>query len=644
MKKQKIYLTLLFGFIISFGYSQQAQIRKAEKSYDNFAYVKTSEILLEVANKGYKSVDLFQKLGNSFYFRNKMEEAAKWYGELMAMTEDVDREYMFRYAQSLKAIKNYEESDKWMRKFYEANKADLRGRAFASNVDYLSDIEAVSEDFPVNNLSINTEFSDFGSVQYKNMLVFASTRGGGREYQWNEQPFLDLYKVEKQSDGSFSEVEVFSDELNTKFHESTATFTSDDQTIYFTRNNFVDRKLKKGEDGTTRLKILRATLNDEGEWDNVEVLNFNSDEYSAAHPTINVDGTKLYFASDMPGTLGSSDIFVAEIDKNGNVGNPKNLGPMINTEAHESFPYINEEGDLFFSSNGKAGLGGLDVYVVRSLESKMEKNQPLGTENLGKPINSSKDDFGYYENLGTREGFFTSNRDGGKGDDDIYSFEVPQCEQTVEGTVKDKKTLELISGANVILYNRQGEELQTTTTTEDGTYKFEIECDEEYLVRGEKELYISDEKRFVTPRSSQELVVDLLLDKDEVAIAEATNLRDALNLNPIYFDFDKSNIRPDAEVELQKVIAVLQQYPQISIDVRSHTDSRASKEYNMSLSQRRNDATKKYIIEVGGIDASRVTGKGYGESQLINECSDGVECTEEQHQDNRRSDFIIVEM
>ncbi|MDX1470585.1 MAG: OmpA family protein [Flavobacteriaceae bacterium] len=644
MKKQKIYLTLLFGFIISFGYSQQAQIRKAEKSYDNFAYVKTSEILLEVANKGYKSVDLFQKLGNSFYFRNKMEEAAKWYGELMAMTEDVDREYMFRYAQSLKAIKNYEESDKWMRKFYEANKADLRGRAFASNVDYLSDIEAVSEDFPVNNLSINTEFSDFGSVQYKNMLVFASTRGGGREYQWNEQPFLDLYKVEKQSDGSFSEVEVFSDELNTKFHESTATFTSDDQTIYFTRNNFVDRKLKKGEDGTTRLKILRATLNDEGEWDNVEVLNFNSDEYSAAHPTINADGTKLYFASDMPGTLGSSDIFVAEIDKNGNVGNPKNLGPMINTEAHESFPYINEEGDLFFSSNGKAGLGGLDVYVVRSLESKMEKNQPLGTENLGKPINSSKDDFGYYENLGTREGFFTSNRDGGKGDDDIYSFEVPQCEQTVEGTVKDKKTLELISGANVILYNRQGEELQTTTTTEDGTYKFEIECDEEYLVRGEKELYISDEKRFVTPRSSQELVVDLLLDKDEVAIAEATNLRDALNLNPIYFDFDKSNIRPDAEVELQKVIAVLQQYPQISIDVRSHTDSRASKEYNMSLSQRRNDATKKYIIEVGGIDASRVTGKGYGESQLINECSDGVECTEEQHQDNRRSDFIIVEM
>ncbi|SDB47276.1 Outer membrane protein OmpA [Flavobacteriaceae bacterium MAR_2010_188] len=644
MKAKRIYLLLLSSMFLSLSFAQNAKLRQADKEYRDFAYVKTSEILLEVANKGYKSVDLFQKLGNSFYFRNRMEEAAKWYGELMQLTEDVDREYMFRYAQSLKAIKNYDESDRWMKKFYEADKADLRGKAFASNVDYLSTIEKLSDDFTVNNMSINTELSEFGTVQYKNLLVFSSTRGGGKEYQWNEQPFLNLYQAVKQPDGSYIHVEEFDESLNSKFHESTPTFTSDDRTIYFTRNSYVNNRLKKDEGGTVRLKVFRSTLDDEGNWSDPESLIINNDAYSVANPTINAAGTKLYYASDMPGTLGASDIFMSEIDKDGNVGKPVNLGSVINTEAKETFPYINAEGDLFYSSNGKAGLGGFDVYVVRGFEKKMENNEALGTQNLGKPVNSSKDDFGYYENNGTREGFFSSNRDGGKGDDDIYSFTIPECEQTVEGTVKDKKTLELLADATVILFDKEGKELQRMTTKVDGEYKFNIECDKEFLVRGEKELYISDEKRFLTPRTSQELVVELLLDKDEVAIAEATNLRDALDLNPIYFDLDKSNIRPDAEIELQKVISVLKKYPKINLDVRSHTDSRASDTYNQALSERRNKSTIKYIVEVGGIDAGRISGKGYGESQLLNKCSNGVDCNEEEHQLNRRSDFIIKEM
>ena len=370
-----------------------------------------------------------------------MEEAAKWYGELMQMdVTGIDPEYYFRYAQSLKSIENYSESDKWMKKFAEADRSDLRGRAFTSTVDYLSMIDEASREFDVYNLDINTEVSDFGTTQYKNQLIFASSRGGGKKYKWNEQPYLDLFSADKQDDGSYGNVEKLDSDINTKYHESTVAFTPDDKVIYFTRNNYYNKKYRKSEDGTNRLKIFKATLDDDGDWENIESVHFNGDEYSVAHPTINVQGTKMYFASDMEGTLGKSDIFEVDINEDGSLGDPVNLGPSVNTEGHETFPFVNSDGDLFISSNGFNGLGGLDVFVIRDFENKRAANQPMGLENIGRPINSPMDDFGYYENLGTKEGFFTSNRDGGKGDDDIYSFTVPECAQTVEGTVKDKET------------------------------------------------------------------------------------------------------------------------------------------------------------------------------------------------------------
>lgn len=644
MKTTKFIFIIILSLTFSFGYSQKGKVRQATKEYDNYAYLKTSEILLEVANNGYKSVDLLQKLGNSFYFNNKMEDAAKWYGDLMAMDEPVDAEYYFRYAQALKSVENYTESDKWMKKFHNTNRSDLRGKAFSSKVDYLSAIEDVSRDFEVKNLEINSVQSDFGSTQYKKQLIFASSRGGGKKYQWNEQPFLDLFSAEKQDDGSYTNVKEFNSDINTKFHESSAVFTSDDQVLYFTRNNYYNKKYKSSEDGTNRLKIFKATLNGD-KWDNIESVHFNSDQYSVAHPAINASVTKLYFASDMPGTLGSSDIFVVDINADGTLGEPINLGLSVNTEGNETFPYINAVGDLYFSSNGFAGLGGLDVYVIKDFENRFEKKQALILENVGKPINSSKDDFGYYENLGTKEGFFTSNRDGGKGDDDIYSFMIPECKQTIKGVVKDQETLALLAGADVILLDGEGNQLAQITTGSDAAFKFEgLACDETFLIRAQKSTYTSDEKRFTTPNKTQELVIELLLEKDEKEIGTGTDLAQTLNIPIIYFDFDKSNIRPDAEVELQKVIAVLKKYPTMTIDVKSHTDSRATISYNDALSNRRNKSTVKYIVEVGGIDATRLTGKGYGESELVNKCSDGVKCTENEHQANRRSEFIIVKM
>jgi len=644
MKTIKFIFIIVLSLTFSFGYSQKGKFRQATKEYDNYAYLRTSEILLDVANNGYRSVDLLQKLGNSFYFNNKMEDAAKWYGELMAMNEPVDAEYYFRYAQALKSVENYTESDKWMKKFHEANKSDLRGRAFASRVDYLSKIEAASRDFEVKNLDINSDKSDFGTIQYKNQIIFASTRGGGKKYQWNEQPFLDLFSAVKQEDGSYNNVKEFGGDINTKYHESTVSFTPDDKAMYFTRNNYFEGKYKKGEDGVNRLKIYKATKGDYDKWENIESIPFNSDNYSVAHPSVNIKGTKLYFASDMPGTLGSSDIFVVDINDDGTLGEPVNLGASVNTEGHETFPFINEVGDLYFSSNGFAGLGGLDVFVIRDFENRLEKGQPLTLENVGKPINSSKDDFAYYENLTTEEGFFTSNRDGGKGDDDIYTFKFPECVQVVEGIVIDKDTQEIIPGATVTLFDGEGKQIDKVVVGDDAAFSFDVECDKEYLIRVEKETYSSDEKRFTTPNKKQELKLEINLEQDEQEIKPGDDLAKTLDIPIIYFDFDKSNIRSDAEVELQKVIAVLNKYPSMKINVRSHTDSRATTQYNDALSKRRNKSTIDYIVKKGNISKDRLTGQGYGESQLVNKCSDGVDCTEKEHQLNRRSEFIIISM
>ncbi len=647
MKIHKTIGILMLSLIFSLGHAQKrGKLRQADKEYDNLAYLKTSEILLEVAESGFTSVDLLQKLANSFYFNNDMENAAKWYGELMKKKVDgIDPEYYFRYAQALKSVENYEESDKWMQKFAQEDRSDLRGQAFKTRVDYLAKIDEASREIDVYSLEINSEVSDFGSTQYKDQLVFASSRGGGKKYKWNEQPFLDLFTADKTSEGKYTNVTKMDTDINSKYHESTVAFTPDDQVMYFTRNNYFKGKYKKDEDGTNRLKIFKATLDDDGKWGNIESVPFNGDAHSVAHPTINVKGTKMYFASDMNGTLGASDIFEVDINSDGSLGEPVNLGQAVNTEGHETFPFINSEGDLYIASNGFTGLGGLDVFVIRDFENKRALNQPMALENVGRPINSPMDDFGYYENLGTKEGFFTSNRDGGKGDDDIYGFKIPDPKQDIEGKVLDQETGEPIPDAVVILYDSDGNEIQRVTTGPDGSYTLkDLDIETEYLIRAEKDSFLSDEKRFTTPKKKQQLEIELSLEKDEKEIGEGTDLAETLGIPIIYFDFDKSNIRPDAEVELQKVIAVLKKYPNMTIDVRSHTDSRAPADYNQALSDRRNKSTIDYIIKTGGIDASRLTGQGYGESQLVNHCSDGVDCSEAEHQLNRRSEFIIVKM
>lgn len=651
--KIKLY-KLLFAFLTIIAinsYAQEATINKATYDYNNFSYIKTTDILLNVANRGYKSVDLFQKLGNSFYFNNKMEEASKWYGELMKLDEvklenKIDPEYYYRYAQSLKSVENYTESDIWMRKFSESMQNDLRASIFKSSPNYLNMIDLQSEDLEIINLPFNSSQSDFGTTIYDNQFIFASSRGTGINHVWNNKPFLELYSITKANDGTFENLKNFNEDINTKYHESTVAFMPDGNSMYFTRNNFFKSKLKRDEAGVNRLQLYSAKKAINNSWKEIKPVHFNKESYSVAHPTINSKGNKLIFASDMPGTLGQSDLYIVDINEDGTLGTPINLGTSINTEAQETFPFINEKGDLYFSSNGYSGLGGLDIYRIHDFENKLKNNQTNIVENVGKPINSPNDDFAYYENLITKEGYFSSNREGGKGDDDIYWFKIPDCSQKLAGKVFDKNSNLLLEGAKVMLLNNEGIIVAEQIVGDDAIYNFTaVNCDSQYLVRASKELYETSERRILsTSKSKEQLHFDMPLVQEEVIIAEGTNLRDAFNLEPIYFDLDKSNIRPDAEIELQKIVAVLNKYPTMTIDVRSHTDSRATKSYNNALSNRRNKSTINYLVKVGGILANRLTGKGYGESELINKCADGVPCTKEEHQLNRRSDFIIVKM
>ncbi len=646
MKTSKLILNIIFSFVFLIGYSQNKRIKKGTTDYDKFDYVETSDVLLKVAKKGYKSVDLFQKLGNSFYFNNKMSDAAIWYGELMALNEPIDSEYYFRYALALKSDENYTESDKWMAKFHEAKSEDTRGKAFVSTIDYLTKIEEASRVFDVYNLNINSELSDFGSTMYKHKLVFASSRGGGKVHKWNEQPFLDLYIAEKEKAGSYTNVTSLDKNVNAKYHESTAAFTPNDSTLFFTRNNYFKKSLKKDDQGISRLQLFRATLQRDSTWNDIKSIHFNSNEYSTAHPAVNATGTKLYFASDMPGTIGQSDVFVADINKDGSIGEPVNLGNELNTEGQETFPFINAEGDLYFSSNGHMGLGGLDVFVIKDFENKRANGQPYLVENIGKPINSPQDDFGYYEKPDTKEGFFTSNRPGGKGDDDIYSFNIPKpkpCKQVVEGLAKDKKTRRLLKGTSVIVFDELGTEIERVVVSTNGKFTFKLDCEKEYLIRGEKESYTADEKRFTTPKKKQELKIELRLDPNKQTIKAGDDLAKVLGIPMIYFDYDKYNIRYDASLELEKILVVLDQYPTMNIDIRSHTDSRGSFIYNETLSSNRAKSTMEYLIEKG-IPPNRLTFKGYGENKLVNKCADGVICNEEEHQLNRRSEFIITKM
>ena len=634
--KAKYTLILLVGITLS-AFGQSSKLKTADKKYDTFSYIDAIEIYEKVAEKGYKSADLFQKLGNAYYFNGELDKAAKWYGDLFALNQEVDPEYYFRYAQALKSQEKYDKANEYMELFNQKTN-DNRGKLFAQNKDYVANIDAVSGKYTMDKTEINSEFYDYGPSFLGDQIVFTSSRSEGnsssRIHDWTNQNFTDLFVATIDNNGKLGGVENFSKEINTKFNESSPIFTKDGKTMYFTRNNYNNGKKGKSDDKVSILeKIYKAELIN-NEWTNITELPFCNDNYKTAHPALSPDEKTMYFASDMPGSYGMSDLYKVTIDSNGNFGTPENLGTTINTEGRETFPFIDADNTLFFASDGHPGLGGLDVF-----ESKLENKQYSKPQNIGKPINSSKDDFGYTNK--EKLGFFTSNREGGTGYDDIYTFTI--CTHTLSGLIKDIDNQQILPNSKVVLFDENMTKISETTSSDKGYYEFKLDCNKKYFIRASKEEYETAEKTFNPATTSGKSELDIALKRNIIPIEKGTDLAKVLNISIIYFDLDKWNIRPDAAEDLEKIIAVMKQYPTMVVDIRSHTDCRQTHQYNELLSDRRAKSTLEFMVK-NGIERNRLTAKGYGETQLLNNCADGVNCSEEEHQKNRRSEFIIIKM
>ena len=643
-------ITLAFLCTTSLFAQHERELQKANDMYKNYAYVDAIKIYEKIAEKGYVNQDMLESLGNSYYYNAEYKNALRWYEQLFEEGKyDVKTEYYYRYAQALKSVGRYDESDKMMNKFAElTGNTDTRAVLFEENQDYQEVIHSNSGRLELHPVSINTEFSEYGTALYGDKIVFTAANSGktskGGVSQWTGESYYDLYTADRDQQ-ALSNKKFFSTTINTPFNESTAVFTKDGNTMYFTRNNYVNRKIGTNVENTILLKILRATKDSNGHWGNVVEVPFNSDNYNVAHPALSPDEKYLYFASDMDGTLGESDIFRVEILGDNQYGTPENLGDIINTPGRESFPFVSKNNILYYSSDGIPGLGGLDIFAVKFYENGTV-SKPI---NIGMPGNSADDDFCFVMDSETKVGFLTSNRPGGKGKDDIYSFyeEKPlvfDCEKMIKGVLKDSEKNDVIADGVIVLSDKTMKEVARQKTKEDGSFAFDkVDCkDLYYYLRAEIGDYVTTEVK-VDLNVEGDVFYEFMIKPREIAIDKDVDLAKVLNIKEIYFDLDKSDIRPDAAVELAKIVEVMRENPKMKIDIRSHTDSRASDEYNLRLSDRRAKSTLEWIVKQG-IERKRLTAKGYGETQLVNGCSNGVPCTEEEHQANRRSEFIIVSM
>ena len=647
MNKITVRLTILCLFIgLSFSWAQSGKLAKANRKFENLAYIDAIEIYKELANEGHGSYDIFTKIADSYYFNSRYSDASKYYDKIVQnYKESVTAEQYFRYAQTLRAIDEYDKADEMMNAFSAISGQDFRAELFEEKPDYVRVEGYRKSDYSIDMIrQINSRYSDFGPTFYKkDQVIFASSRDTGvfsrRIHKWNNQPFLDFYQTRIKEDGVMTPPSRFSKVLNTKFHESTSSFSTDGNTVYFTRNNYTSKQYASSKNGINKLKIYRSRKS-KGKWSEAEELPFNDDEWSTAHPSLSRDGSKLYFASDRPGTVGLSDIWVVDVLEDGTFNEPENLGRPINTEGRESFPFLSDVGTLYFASDGHPGLGGFDIFV------SSPSSEQITVLSLGAPINSPSDDFAFIVRDSAKTGFFSSSRKRGMGSDDIYKFEQeelpePTCDVVITGVITDVNTGEILPDSTVQLLSLENEVLAETVVDDAGVYSFETTCSTRYIVRASERLYYDKEVVVTTTPKASSMQQNLALELRLTEVRLGDDLAKILDLKPIYFDYDKADIRPDAAAELIKVISAMKQIKTMVISARSHTDSRGRDSYNLALSDRRAKSTVAHIV-ANGVESSRISGKGYGETQLVNKCANGIDCSDDMHQLNRRSEFIVI--
>ncbi len=626
--KKTLTLILITLFSYSFVFSQNNSTKKADRLYDRLEFVKAAEEYLKLSDSELNSEYVITRLANCYYNLFETREAEKWFKKIV--NKNPDAELIYKYSQMLKANGKYKESNLWMNKFSEMKPYDSRAVSFKNTPNYIDKIINKGKRFNIQNLKINSEFSDFGATIYKNKLYFVSSRNENRKsYGWNDEPFLDIFSSTINDKGSHLPADLF-DELNSKFHEGIVSFTPNGNTAYFTRESYYEDEYQKDSLNNTKysqLYIYKATkLKDS--WDTFESIEINDVNFSNKNPMVSPDGKHLYFSSNMPGGFGLYDLYVAEIKDDGSLGKAENLGQKINTEGQEAFPFVTSENMLYFSSDGHLGLGGLDVFYSKNVDDKWSNSK-----NVGIPVNSGADDFAFM--IKEENGYVSSNRTGGVGKDDIYAVKKirPLCDLLLETVVLDSKTNSPIETALTSVSDGEGTINNSKTTNEKGLVEFMIECENDIKFVVSKEGYeskILDIKLLdIDPP-----LLEVMLDPIEELVVE-----EKVELNPIYFEFDKFNITNEGAFELDKLVAVMQKYPEMKIRVEAHTDNRGPSSYNLKLSENRAKSTAQYVISKG-IDENRISGVGKGENEPVIECSGN--CSNEDHRTNRRSEFIIL--
>jgi outer membrane protein OmpA-like peptidoglycan-associated protein len=618
------YLILLLFIGNSFMSSaQNAKQRKADRLFNDLAYTEAVEVYKDLVERDHNTLYNKQRLGDSYIKLRRPEQAVAYYEEVVNQP-NVSPEYYYKYAQALRGVKRYDDSREWLQKYRNSN-GDIQ------NVDRMLDGEVsdidITDEYSLDAVDFNSGFSDFGAFEKDGKVYFVSSRDEGmskksKTYSWTGEPFLDIYQIEAGN------VSPLPGDVNTVLHDGPLTITKDGKYMYFNRNNYLNNKQgKRDKDKTNHLKIYRAT-NVNGQWKDVVELPFNNDSYSVGHPALSADEKTLYFASDMPGGQGGTDIYKVEILGENEYGLPSNLGREINTPQDEAFPFVTEYNVLYFSSNGHLGMGMMDIFKA-DLGQMVVK-----VENLGAPVNSNLDDFAYFKMDGNNTGYFSSNREGGI--DNIYGFNLLNP-LMLKGTVTDAINQRPVPNATVRLFDENNKQVAFLETDEDGNYETEISRNKEYPVEA-KHIEYQEKTGTISSMDSDEkdeLVYNIALDpiEDVEYLAE---------IDIIYFDFDRHNIRPDAAKELDKLVDLMQnKYPELVIEIGSHTDRRGSERYNEGLAERRAQATYDYLVS-NGISSERIVEyRGYGKKEPAVDCDN---CTERDHQMNRRSIFKVVQM
>lgn len=619
---KKLY-TIVFLLVASTNlvFAQNRDTKTADKHFDRFEYVKAAEEYQKVIKRGKADTYVYTRLADSYYLINDTKKAEPFY-KRVSTRKGVSPETIYNYAQTLKANGKFQESNNMMDQFAQMSPNDSRAIDYKRNPNYIPQIMDGKPRYETKSIvGLNSSNSDFGAHKVGNKIYFSSARNTERKkYGRTLEPYLDIYEA-TLANGTASNIQPVKGEVNTKYHEGIAAITPDGKRMYFDRNDYYDGKYKKNEEGVNQLNIYYAELID-GQWKDIQPVPFNNSEYSVGHPALSQNGNTLYFVSDMPGGQGDSDIYKVTINSDGSFGTPQNLGSNINTEGKEVFPFLASDGTLYFSSDGHLGLGGLDVFSSANGGSGEVKN-------IGLPINSTSDDFAFSIDVNTEEGFVSSNREGAK--DNIYMISKI-CVSTIEAIVKDENTKKPLANATVAVYDSNQNRLSSKMTGPDGKATFEVECEQNISVQASLNGFESNSTKVST--SQPTVSTEILLREIEKIIVD-----DKVVLNPILFDFDKHNIKPTAALELDNLVQLMKKYPNMVIKVESHTDLQGESSYNKALSNRRAQATVQYVISKG-IDASRISGEGFGEERPKVNC--GTNCTEAQHQQNRRSEFIIV--